>query len=150
MPLTIAKSGSIFDYPTTGLKALVNPVNCVGTMGAGLALAFKRRYPDMFKEYVTLCKTGQITVGKVWCWWAVDHFVINFPTKDDWRNSSQLSWISDGLDDLAIHATMMNMQSLLIPALGCGHGDLDFKDVQPLVEQKLSALDLDIVLFAPK
>ena len=42
------RQGNIFDAQ---VEAIVNPVNCVGVMGKGLALQFKKRYPDNFEAY---------------------------------------------------------------------------------------------------
>lgn len=44
--------GDIFSSPS---KIIVNTVNTVGVMGKGVALEFKKRYPDMFLSYKSLC-----------------------------------------------------------------------------------------------
>jgi O-acetyl-ADP-ribose deacetylase (regulator of RNase III) len=145
-------TGSIFDFTSPSVPtAIVNTVNCVGVMGKGLALEFKQRYPAMFKVYAAECKAGRICVGQVSIWSEGNNlFIVNFPTKDDWRNPSQLKWIADGLDDLRERAIMMNMQSLILPALGCNLGGLNFDDVRLLIEQKLGDLEANVILFGPK
>jgi O-acetyl-ADP-ribose deacetylase (regulator of RNase III) len=96
-------TGDILD---ADVEALVNPVNTVGVMGAGLALQFKRKYPDMLHQYVGTCRANEMCVGRV-----VVHYpglghrpwhIVLFPTKQDWRNPSQLEWIDAGLADLAL------------------------------------------------
>jgi O-acetyl-ADP-ribose deacetylase (regulator of RNase III) len=146
----IVTSGDLF---TCGADAITNTVNCKGTFGAGLAKEFKKHYPDMFVEYAKLCKNGLIRVGQVWVW---RHdappplFIVNFPTKDDWRTPSQLSWIRDGLVDLKNHVIIDQILSLALPALGCGLGELVFDDVRQLVEEIFGPLDIEITLFAPR
>ena len=150
MSITITK-GNMFDL---NCDALVNPINCKGVMGAGLALEFKKRYPAMFTEYVKLCKASQIQIGKVWIWETglliPPLYLINFPTKDDWRNPSKLKWIESGLDDLRSHVILNEMASIALPALGCGKGNLSFDNVRPLIELKLGDLKTNVFLFEPQ
>src|ERR1700733_1760127 len=109
--IEIRKEGNLFECNT---QAIVNTVNCVGIMGAGIAQQFKTRFPDMFNNYARLCKAGKIRPGKVWLWHAMRNpikvgdipcchtnecfYIVNFPTKDHWYNPSQMQWIQDGLD----------------------------------------------------
>src|SRR5271165_4359983 len=97
-------SGNLFDANT---ESLVNTVNTKGKMGRGIALEFKQRYPEMFNDYRSACKCGVVKVGKIWVWntgaLMYPQYILNFPTKDDWRNPSKLEWISSGLDDLRSH-----------------------------------------------
>jgi len=115
------------------LDAIVCPVNCIpGVMGAGLALNFAERWPWMRVEHRKACRNG-MKPGTVWL---VDHeqsvlesrshHVILFPTKQHWKNPSELRWIEAGLDDL--HHKYPDM-SFASPALGCGLGGLPFEDV---------------------
>jgi O-acetyl-ADP-ribose deacetylase (regulator of RNase III) len=160
--IEIRKSGDIF---TCGTHAIVNPINCVGTMGAGLALAFKQRYPQMFRFYKEACDNKEIRVGEMWAWRdsrletilladgrtiIEPEWIINFPTKDKWQNPSKLDWISDGLDDLKRHVTIKRIESLAIPALGCGKGGLPFDIVQSLIVERLEELTTQIILFEPQ
>lgn len=151
MPVTIISKGNIFD---SQCEALVNPINCVGAMGAGLALQFKKRYPAMFAEYVKLCNKGEIQIGKVRIWNTgllfPPQYIVNFPTKDDWRNPSKLKWIEAGLDDLRSHVILNEMASIALPALGCGYGELSFQSVKELIEQKLGDLQATVVVFEPQ
>jgi O-acetyl-ADP-ribose deacetylase (regulator of RNase III) len=90
--------GDIFDAPA---DIRVNTVNCVGVMGAGVALAFKQRYPDMFKDYQRDCKAGRVVPGTMHVWKSLTgDWIINFPTKRDWREPSRYEDIDNGLDDL--------------------------------------------------
>src|ERR1017187_6326366 len=110
MPVIVAK-GNLFECNT---DAITNTINCRGVMGAGIAKEFKKRYPEMFVEYAKLCRKGQIHVGEVWVWRDSGHpeFIVNFPTKDDWKLPSQLNWIVAGLDNLKNHVIMKEIASL--------------------------------------
>ena len=86
------------------VEALVNTVNTVGVMGKGIALQFKKAFPEVFSAYREAVKQGEIVVGRVQVVpvKAIEgpQYVINFPTKQHWRSPSQLTWIDAGLADL--------------------------------------------------
>ena len=151
MPVVVAK-GNLFE---SDADAITNTINCRGTMGAGIAKEFKSRYPEMFIEYTKLCRKGAIHVGEVWVWCESvgtpkPNFIVNFPTKDDWKDPSQLSWIRTGLDNLKNHVIMKEIASLSMPALGCNLGGLNFADVRKVVEDILGDSPVDITLFEPQ
>lgn len=136
------RKGSLFD---DGCDALVNTVNCVGVMGRGVALQFKNRFPDNFRAYAAACKAGEVRVGRMFvhdtgCLVA-PRWIINFPTKRHWRGRSRIEDISVGLDDLARVVARLGIRSLSMPPVGCGLGGLSWRDVRPLVERSLAALD---------
>jgi O-acetyl-ADP-ribose deacetylase (regulator of RNase III) len=138
----IAKNGGKDDILTHNSEYIVNPVNCVGVMGKGLALQVKLKYPNVFRVYKEACNKGLVKVGKML---VVDN-IINFPTKQDWRNPSKLEWIESGLKDLRQLIIDRNIQSISIPKLGCGLGGLDWHDVKPLIDKYLSGLNCTILL----
>ncbi len=144
------KIGDIFKTEKT---VIVNPINCVGVMGKGLAKIFKDKYPDMASDYFDKCKKGQVQIGKPYLYESVSIFkkqaILNFPTKEHWRSMSQLSFINDGIDFLIEHYKEWGISSIAIPPLGCGNGGLDWKDVGRLLYKKLRNLDLDVELYAP-
>lgn len=86
--------GDIFESPA---QVIVNTVNTVGVMGKGLALAFKKRYPDMFERYKQACDNDALTIGKLMLFYEADHWLLLFPTKKHWRNPSKLEYIEAGL-----------------------------------------------------
>jgi O-acetyl-ADP-ribose deacetylase (regulator of RNase III) len=121
--------GDIFKV---GAQALVNPVNCVGVAGRGLALEFKMRFPKSFAEYKNACKMHQIAIGKMFTTRENDTtWIVNFPTKKHWQENSQLDYIIAGLKDLTEVA--IGFESMAIPMLGCGLGRLDWGLVKPLI-----------------
>jgi O-acetyl-ADP-ribose deacetylase (regulator of RNase III) len=149
------KIGDMFAEP---VEALVNTVNCVGVMGKGVALEFKNRWPANFRAYKSLCDAKDLKPGEMFVFDTKELFIsegprylINFPTKSHWRSKSKMEYIEDGLDALVEAIREHGITSIAIPPLGCGNGGLDWADVRPVIETKLSVLDdVDVVLFAPK
>jgi O-acetyl-ADP-ribose deacetylase (regulator of RNase III) len=129
----------------------VNTVNCVGVMGAGVALAFKRRYPAMFRNYVAKCRRGEIRPGKVDIWKSLSgEWVINFPTKMHWREHSRYEFIEAGLADLRSYLALQPGVTVAMPAVGCGHGGLDWTRVRAMIEKQLGDLNTTVYAFEPE
>lgn len=137
--------GDIFE---SGAEALVNPVNCVGVCGKGLALEFKRRYPSNFQEYQSKCRQSMQT-GSMFVTMDIEGYIINFPTKTHWLSKSNLGSLRAGLIDLRRVIDNLKLQSVAIPALGCGCGGLKWDDVKPEIEKALVGLDADIMVYEP-
>ena len=138
---------------TADVDALVNTVNTQGVMGKGLALQFKKAFPEAFRSYERACKAGEVVPGKMHVVrrLAAPRFIIDFPTKKHWRNPSKLEYIRVGLDDLVAQVRALDIHSIAIPPLGCGHGGLQWKDVRPLIEQAFVAVQgVRVLLFEPK
>ena len=131
-------------------KTLVNTINCVGVMGKGIALEFKSRYPDMYKDYVEKCRRKDIKPGKPYYYQDIfGTSIINFPTKDHWRSPSKLSYIVDGLTWFADNYKELGITSIAFPPLGCGNGGLSWDIVGPVMYSFLKALPIDIEIYAP-
>jgi O-acetyl-ADP-ribose deacetylase (regulator of RNase III) len=136
--IEIATDVDIFDFAPESW--IVNPINCKGVMGVGLALAFKKRYPGYFMDYRTKCSSGKIRPGKVdlytWRGGGVGEQpteIVSFPTKNHWSELSRLEDIETGLLDLSVRMYNMGCKSIAIPALGCGLGGLSWDDVLPVM-----------------
>lgn len=142
-----ARIGNLFD---SGAKTLVNTVNCVGVMGKGVALEFKKRFPNMYEDYALRCARNEVRLGKPYLYeTAAGVKIINFPTKGHWRAASRLTDIASGLDYLADHTEEWKLTTVAMPPLGCGNGGLEWADVGPLIYEKLSPLPIKVVVFAP-
>lgn len=127
MKLTYS-TGSIFE---SGATALVNPVNCVGIMGGGLAKAFAEKYPLMELDYDEYCHKGLLRPGMIHSYYSnleEEPIILNFPTKDDLK-PSKLEYIHDGLIALATYLNSFSIDSVAVPALGCGLGGLTWEKV---------------------
>jgi O-acetyl-ADP-ribose deacetylase (regulator of RNase III) len=137
------------------VDALVNTVNTVGVMGKGLALQFKKAFPENNKAYEAACKRGRIQIGKMFVFEAggivQPRYIINFPTKRHWRGASQLEFIEEGLRNLVEVIKDRRIRSIAVPPLGAGLGGLDWRTVRPLIEAALGALEgVDVQVFEPK
>lgn len=135
------------------VDALVNTVNTDGVMGKGLALQFKKAFPEAFTSYERACKEGAVEVGRMHVAerLVAPRVIFNFPTKRHWRNPSKLEYVRDGLRDLVRQVEFRKISSVAIPPLGCGNGGLQWKEVRPLVIDAFQALPhVRVVLFEPE
>ncbi|MCU0499803.1 MAG: macro domain-containing protein [Anaerolineae bacterium] len=131
------------DLFQSSAKVLVNPVNTVGIMGKGIAYEFKRLYPDMFVRYQALCEKKQFHVGQLWLYKTPNRWILNFPTKEHWRNRSQTTYLEMGLQKFAQTYEQRGITSIAFPMLGCGNGELNWEDqVKPLMEKYLNPLPI--------
>ena len=150
--MIIYKSGDILSEDA---EAIVNTVNCVGIMGRGIALQFKKAYPDNFKAYAIACKNEEVQPGRMFIFETGQllnpRFIINFPTKRHWRGKSRIEDVESGLEALRNEIRNHNIQSIAIPPLGSGLGGLNWSQVRALIEEKLSDLnDIQIIVYEPK
>jgi O-acetyl-ADP-ribose deacetylase (regulator of RNase III) len=131
----------------SGAQTIVNTVNCFGAMGAGLALEFKLRYPDMEQDYQSRCRRKEVCVGRPYLYKGeYSAWILNFPTKNHWKQPSELSWIEDGLQYFRNRYKHGKISSAAFPKLGCSHGGLEWALVRPLMERYLGDLDIDIFI----
>ncbi|OKJ86936.1 hypothetical protein AMK32_06700 [Streptomyces sp. CB01883] len=137
------------DLLRSPMHGLINTVNTVGVMGKGIALAFKKAYPEMFTDYVQRCRAGKLQLGEPYPFEVAGHLVINFPTKGHWRSVSKLSDIVAGLEYLQEHYLEWGLKSLAVPPLGCGNGQLEWSVVKPTLIAHLERLTIPVELYAP-
>jgi O-acetyl-ADP-ribose deacetylase (regulator of RNase III) len=135
--------------------ALVNTVNTVGVMGKGIALQFKKAFPDNFKAYARAVKHGEVQLGKMFVYERSEllgpRFIINFPTKGHWKSGSNLEDIKTGLVDLVNVIRKFRIHSVAVPALGSGSGGLEWNMVKKEIEQGLSNLQgVSVVVYPPQ
>ena len=137
-----------------GVEALVNTVNTEGVMGKGLALQFKETFPHNYKAYQKACRLGEVRTGKMFVTstnqMLPPQYIINFPTKREWRKKSEYNYIETGLDDLVCVIERYDIKSIAIPPLGCGVGGLSWAIVKKMIETKLSYLNnVHFMIFEP-
>ena len=144
------RSGDIFKADA---EAIVNTVNCVGIMGRGIALQFKKAYPANFREYEAACKAGEVQPGRMFVHETgkfTPRFIVNFPTKRHWKGKSRIEDVESGLLALADEIKARAIKSIAIPPLGAGLGGLDWDDVRPRIEAALRNLpDVQVIIFEP-
>lgn len=106
-------AGNLFTSPA---QVLVNTVNTQGVMGKGIALQFRKTFPDMFKKYQDLCETNKIDIGVLWIYKTPHKWILNFPTKRHWRNPSRAEYIEIGLRKLSEKFNELGIYSIAFPA----------------------------------
>lgn len=142
--------GNLLDAPA---DALVNTVNTEGVMGKGIALQFRKKFPEMLTEYRAVCESGDLRPGRMHVWERGEMFqpryVINFPTKRHWRGKSRMADIEAGLVALADEIRRLGIRSVAVPPLGCGNGGLEWSEVFPRIKASLERLEGVRVLVYP-
>ena len=136
-------------------EALVNAVNCVGVMGRGIALQFKRAFPANFEAYAARCGRGEMQPGRVFVFETgrarPPRYIVNFPTKRHWRESSRIEDIETGLASLVEEIRVRGIRSAAVPALGSGLGGLHWPAVRRRMQAALAKLpEVRIVIFEPR
>ena len=135
-------------------EALVNTVNCVGVMGRGIALQFRKAFPENFKAYKSACDKKQLHPGKMFVYdmnrFQNPRYIFNFPTKRHWKGKSKIEDIESGLEALVQEVSKRNIRSIAIPPLGCGLGGLDWTQVKQIIEKVFNALSsVHVLLYEP-
>lgn len=130
---------------------LINTVNCEGYMGKGIAYQFKLLFPENNKDYINACKTGSLRIGTLHYYVEKGKTIINFPTKNKWRENSQIDYIEKGLNELVHLLPTLNVHTIAVPPLGCGNGGLEWTEVRLLIEKKLKELSerYTFILYEP-
>ncbi|MBP7222332.1 MAG: macro domain-containing protein [Sedimentibacter sp.] len=136
--------GTVFNTPA---KTIVNTVNCFGVMGAGIALEFKLRFPEMFEDYVIKCKNNEVKVGRPKLFkYSEELWIMNFPTKNHWKAPSKINYIVDGLNYFVKNYERAKIDSIAFPKLGTNNGGLDWTEVKAVMEKYLNLVDIDVYI----
>ncbi len=136
------------------VEALVNTVNTVGVMGKGIALMFKEAFPENFRAYANACKRDEVQIGRMFVTdrggLLIPRWIINFPTKQHWRQKARMESVNEGLCDLRRVIAENKIRSVAVPPLGCGNGGLRWSQVRAVIEEALSDLeDVEVVVYEP-
>jgi len=141
-------TGNIF---TSNCQTLVNTVNCVGVMGAGVALEFRLRYPAMYDRYVVLCREQRLTIGKLWLYHTPPtdgpHWVLNFPTKKHWKHPSREEYLHAGLRNFVETYSRRRIESVAFPVLGASNGGIPEEIAVGIMTDYLAGIDIDVEVF---
>jgi len=136
-------AASLFESPA---QTLVNTVNTAGVMGKGIANDFRRLYPNMFEKYQAFCAEGKFGVGQLYLYRTPHKWVLNFPTKQHWRNPSRMEWIEAGLEKFLETYSQYGITSVAFPQLGTGNGGLSWDDVRPVMEKYLKQVRVPVYI----
>lgn len=137
-------TGNIF---TTKSQTIVNTVNCVGVMGAGIAYECRLRYPNMYKRYVDICKAKQLQIGTLWLYKTDNKWILNFPTKYDWKYESKIEYLEKGLLKFVETYKAKGIQSIAFPVLGASNGGIPEEISISLMKKYLSQCDIKVEIY---
>lgn len=146
--MVVIKVGDMFK---SEMSVLVNTVNCVGVMGKGIALIFRKRFPELFEDYEARCEREEVKPGVPYLYENIilGYKVINFPTKSHWRASTRVADIERGLEHFCANYKEWGIESVAFPPLGCGNGGLKWSSVGPMMYSRLKGLDIPVEIYAP-
>ncbi|AVI62979.1 macro domain-containing protein [Halomonas sp. GFAJ-1] len=142
--------GNIF---TSDCQTIVNTVNCVGVMGAGIALECRLRYPKMYERYVEICQKGQLDIGRLWLYRTDSRWILNFPTKKHWRYPSKEAYLRQGLEKFTATYAQKGIRSIAMPLLGADKGGIDPEISLSLIQEHLAngheGLHIEVYRYDP-
>lgn len=143
------KKGNIF---TSECQTLVNTVNCRGVMGAGIALEFRLRLPEMFERYEEHCRTGRIDIGKLWLYKPLPaarekRWVLNFPTKRHWKDPSRVEYLEAGLEKFIDVYRSRDIRSVAFPLLGASNGGIPEDESLAVMRRHLEKCDVPVEIY---
>lgn len=138
-------TGNIFN---SNAEALVNTVNCVGPMGKGIALEFRRRFPDMFEVYKQVCERGELRPGSILPYRKSKPWILNFAVKDDWKHPSKVIWIEQCLDKFCAWYPKTGLKSVAFPWMGAMNGGIPLEKIKEVTRRYLEHLpDIEIEVY---
>lgn len=137
-------TGNLFESNT---QTIVNTVNCVGAMGKGIALEYKNRYPDMYVKYRELCLKKLLNIGQLWLYKSEDRWILNFPTKLDWRNPSKIEYLELGLKKFVSEYKKKGITSISFPLLGASNGGIEPHVSLEIMCKYLKECEIPIVIY---
>ena len=144
MSIQIIENKDIFQSEA---QTLVNTVNCIGVMGKGIAQRFKGEYPEMFEQYVEICKNGLLNVGKLWLYKTETKWILNFPTKTDWRYPSKIEYLEAGLEKFVSTYKSKGITSVAFPLLGASNGKIDPEISLNIMKKYLQECDIPVYIY---
>ncbi|WP_454457443.1 macro domain-containing protein [Thauera phenylacetica] len=137
-------SGNIFK---SKCQTIVNTINCVGVMGAGIALEIRLRYPELYKRYLDLCAEKKIDIGLLWIYKGADRWILNFPTKRHWRYPSRIEYLHAGLKRFVETYEDRGVKSIAFPLLGADKGGIDPAVSLEVMLHYLNDVKIDVEIY---
>lgn len=142
------RTGDLFQAAEGDADALAHGCNCAGAMGRGIAVEFKRRWPEMYEEYRRQCKDGRFNLGGVLPWGTPEGLVVyNLGTQAHWRTRAQLTAVGSAVSAMLDHATANGIRRIAMPRIAAGLGGLDWADVEQVINDALKGTDIRITVY---
>lgn len=140
-----SRTGDLFS--ADDVDALAHGCNCAGAMGRGIAVEFKRRWPQMYEEYRARCRSGELTLGKVFPWQAEDRWIYNLGTQAHWRTRAELTAVVSSVELMLTHAAEHGVRSIAMPRIAAGLGGLEWHDVEAAIAPAVAARGITVVVY---
>jgi O-acetyl-ADP-ribose deacetylase (regulator of RNase III) len=141
MPLSLHR-GDLFAAPA--LTAFAHGCNCAGAMGAGIAVAFKARWPAMYVDYKARCADGRFALGDVFVWREGGATVFNLATQPHWRAGAELDAITSSVAAMLREGQTLGLDHIAMPRIGAGLGGLDWAEVLGVIAPLAAASAIDL------
>lgn len=137
--------GDLFDSTA---DAYAHGCNTAGRMGAGIAMRFRRAYPEMYRDYVARCRDGAFLPGGGYLWRnpAPPH-VVNLATQDN-LGGARLEYVEGCIEWLDVNWRSLGIRSVAMPRIGSGLGGLDWEYVRCLLMDRFSDAELAVEIWA--
>ncbi len=138
-------TGDLFADPD--LDGLAHGCNCAGAMGKGIAVEFRRRFPEMFSEYKRRCQDGSFELGDIFVWKTHDVTVFNLGTQKSWRTKASLAALESAVAKMVEFADHQGIRRIGVPRIGAGLGGLDWNEVKPVLHDAGASTAVQLVVF---
>jgi len=137
--------GNLFELDT---PAIGHGCNTKGLMGAGIAVEFKRRYPQMCSRYLQECHGGRFRLGDVLVWQADDLVIYNLATQERPGPCADLDAIEVSVTAALRDAQERGFAQVGVPRVGAGLGGLTWRQVRPRLAAAAESSQVELVVVS--
>jgi O-acetyl-ADP-ribose deacetylase (regulator of RNase III) len=142
------------DILLTDAQVIAHGVAPNDPMNQGLALQLRERYPAMQKDFHHWCSQKHPKPGEAWLWGGADgvRIVCLLTQEGGYEHGSRpgkatLKNVRDALRALVRMVADEGFTSLALPRLATGVGELEWREVWPVLEERLSGLKIPIFVY---
>jgi O-acetyl-ADP-ribose deacetylase (regulator of RNase III) len=144
MPVIFEK-GDIFN--TSGLRTYAHGCDCAGQMDTGVAVAFKKKWPQMYDEYRALCEGGRFHLGDVFTWSDGADTVYNLGIQEKALQKATIPALTKSLKTMTELAAKAGIERVGLPRIGTGQGGLDWPRVKKILSEAGRETTVTLVVF---
>lgn len=142
--IILVPQGNLFDFSGN----IGHGVNCAGAMGKGIALEFKSRWPEMYKSYHELCRSGEFRAGDIFAYQdpKTYRWILNLGTQRTWKEKAAPEYLRDALEKTVNFLRSHSQVSIAFPRICAGLGGMDWEEVKSIF-QSIDSEGLEIYLI---
>jgi len=142
---TIFTKGDLLN--TDGVRAYALGCNCAGTMDAGLAVAFKKRWPALLAAYAQRCAERKIKLGDVFAWSEGKDTVYCLAIQENAAKKASMPALEQSLNAMIELATKAKIEQIALPRLGAGTAALDPLRVKRVLTEIGAGTGVSLLVF---